>query len=131
MTDLSIVIEFVVLGPRSSINNLIQKISDNTSDICTFSIREDRLNKLEFKFVIDPRKTESNTIKNILEESRLQFYEEKVIKVSSSGNMKDINMQYKALIEKLDLYSSYVTLDGSIIYKTCCPTKTIQILNSL
>ena len=133
MTDFSIVIEFTVLGPKGSINNLLQKLTDNITNICAFSIREDKVNKLEFKFVIDPREseTEVSIIKNILKKSGLQFYEEKVIKVSSANNLRDINMQHKALIEKLDLYASYVTFDRSIIYKTCCPTKAIQILNSL
>lgn len=66
---------------------MLQKLTDNITNVCIFSIIEDMFNKLESQFVVDPRKSEVSIIKSILKDSRLQFYEEKIIKVSSFDNV--------------------------------------------
>lgn len=133
-TNSSIVIQFTVYTDEEHLYNLLNNISQNKLNICAYYISED--NKiLKFVFIVGQDDIQSpndvNIVRNILHENNYNFNETKVVRVSSPIKKDLLAYHYSELMKTLTVFNSYICRDGSIIYETCCPTKTIKVINEL
>lgn len=133
--NISIAIQFTILANSSYICCLLKQLEKNEIDICAFVFLEDKYNKVKFKCVIDNGNNKSldklNIMRSILDNDGIEYSETKVVKVSSYTNSNDLSSQFCVLLQNLSVYSFYLGTDESVIFETCCPTKTIQVLSSL
>ena len=101
----SIIVEFIVYTNEEYLSNLLKNLSNNNLNISAYYISENN--------------------------KTLKFEERKVVRLKASNDIGLLAYHYKELIKTLTVYNSYIAEDGSIIYETCCPTKTLAVLNEL
>ena len=130
----SIIAEFTVNTDEEHLSALLNNLSKNNLDICAYYISEDN-KKLKFVFIVGKNDTQSSNdislTRKILEENKYNFNETKVVRLSSSNKDDLLAYHYRELMKTLTVYNSYICRDGSIIYETCCPTKTVKVLDEL
>ena len=130
----SIIVEFIVYTNEEYLSNLLKNLSNNNLNISAYYISENN-KTLKFVFIVDGDDTQSpndvNIARGILKQNKLKFEERKVVRLKSSNDIGLLAYHYKELIKTLTVYNSYIAEDGSIIYETCCPTKTLAVLNEL
>ena len=130
----SIIVEFIVYTNEEYLSNLLKNLSNNNLNISAYYISENN-KTLKFVFIVGGYDTQSpndvNIARGILKQNKLKFEERKVVRLKSSNDIGLLAYHYKELIKTLTVYNSYIAEDGSIIYETCCPTKTLAVLNKL
>ncbi len=130
----SIIVEFIVYTNEEYLSNLLKNLSNNNLNISAYYISENN-KTLKFVFIVGGDDTQSpndvNITRGILKQNKLKFEERKVVRLKSSNDIGLLAYHYKELIKTLTVYNSYIAEDGSIIYETCCPTKTLAVLNEL
>ena len=130
----SIIVEFIVYTNEEYLSNLLKNLSNNNLNISAYYISENN-KTLKFVFIVGGDDTQSpndvNIARGILKQNKLKFEERKVVRLKSSNDIGLLAYHYKELIKTLTVYNSYIAEDGSIIYETCCPTKTLAVLNEL
>ena len=130
----SIIVEFIVYTNEEYLSNLLKNLSNNNLNISAYYISENN-KTLKFVFIVGGYDTQSpndvNIARGILKQNKLKFEERKVVRLKSSNDIGLLAYHYKELIKTLTVYNSYIAEDGSIIYETCCPTKTLAVLNEL
>ena len=130
----SIIVEFIVYTNEEYLSNLLKNLSNNNLNISAYYISENN-KTLKFVFIVGGDDTQSptdvNIARGILKQNKLKFEEKKVVRLKTSNDIGLLAYHYKELIKTLTVYNSYIAEDGSIIYETCCPTKTLAVLNKL
>ena len=130
----SIIVEFIVYTNEEYLSNLLKNLSNNNLNISAYYISENN-KTLKFVFIVGGDDAQSpndvNIARGILKQNKLKFEERKVVRLKSSNDIGLLAYHYKELIKTLTVYNSYIAEDGSIIYETCCPTKTLAVLNEL
>lgn len=130
----SIIVEFIVYTNEEYLSNLLKNLSNNNLNISAYYISENN-KTLKFVFIVGGDDTQSpndvNIARGILKQNKLKFEERKVVRLKTSNDIGLLAYHYKELIKTLTVYNSYIAEDGSIIYETCCPTKTLAVLNEL
>lgn len=130
----SIIVEFIVYTNEEYLSNLLKNLSNNNLNISAYYISENN-KTLKFVFIVGGDDTQSpndvNITRGILKQNKLKFEERKVVRLKASNDIGLLAYHYKELIKTLTVYNSYIAEDGSIIYETCCPTKTLAVLNKL
>ena len=130
----SIIVEFIVYTNEEYLSNLLKNLSNNNLNISAYYISENN-KTLKFVFIVGGDDTQSpndvNIARGILKQNKLKFEERKVVRLKAYNDIGLLAYHYKELIKTLTVYNSYIAEDGSIIYETCCPTKTLAVLNEL
>ena len=130
----SIIVEFIVYTNEEYLSNLLKNLSNNNLNISAYYISENN-KTLKFVFIVGGDDTQSpndvNIARGILKQNKLKFEERKVVRLKASNDIGLLAYHSKELIKTLTVYNSYIAEDGSIIYETCCPTKTLAVLNEL
>ena len=113
---------------------MLNTLEENKLNISAYYISEDN-KKLKFVFIVGQNNIQSsgdvNITRSILKENRFKFNETKVVRLPISNEIGLLAYHYSELIKTLSVYNSYIGKDGSIIYETCCPTKTLKVVNEL
>ena len=132
--NFSIVAQFTVYTEEEYLSALLNNLEENNLNICAYYISEDN-KKLKFVFIVGQDTVQSsndvNLTRNILKQNNYNFNETKVIRLSSSIKEDLLAYHYRELMKTLTVFNSYIGRDGSIIYETCCPTKTIKVIDEL
>ena len=130
----SIVAQFTVYTNPSNLSNLLQYLEINNLNISAFTIQE-KDNKSVFKFIVGEKHNQTsndiNITRSILKQYKYYFDESKVVRLSTNDSKLKLTSQYNELIKSLSIYNSYIGESNSIIYETCCPTKTLKVLSQL
>lgn len=133
-SNASIVVQFTVYTNKEYLSALLNTLSKNNLNISAYYISEDN-QKLKFVFIVGDDNIQSpndvNITRSILRQDRFKFDETKVIRVSTANKIGILSSHYNELIKTLTVFNSYIGEDGSIIYETCCPTKTLKVINEL
>ena len=130
----SIIAQFTVYTDEEYLSALLNTLSENNLNISAYYISEDN-KKLKFVFIIGQDDIQSssdvNLTRSILKQNKYNFNETKVVRLSSSIKADLLAYHYRELMKTLTVFNSYIGRDGSIIYETCCPTKTIKVIDEL
>ena len=130
----SIVAQFTVYTNPRNLLYLLKTLEKEYINISAFTIQEFD-NESVFKFIVGKSKSQSandiDITRSILKQYRFNFDESKVVRVNSSKNKAMLTSYYSELIKSLAVYNSYLGEEGSIIFETCCPTKTLNALSQL
>ena len=130
----SIIAQFTVYTDEEYLSTLLNTLSENNLNISAYYISEDN-KKLKFVFIIGQDDIQSssdvNLTRSILKQNKYNFNETKVVRLSSSIKADLLAYHYRELMKTLTVFNSYIGRDGSIIYETCCPTKTIKVIDEL
>lgn len=133
-TNSSIIAQFTVYTDEEYLSALLNNLSENNLNISAYYISEDN-KKLKFVFIIGQDNVQSsndiNITRSILKQNKYNFNETKVVRLSSSNKTDLLAYHYRELMKTLTVYNSYIGRDGSVIYETCCPTKTIKVIDEL
>ena len=133
-SNASIIVQFAVYTNEEYLSALLNTLEENNLNIAAYYISEDN-KKLKFVFIVGEDNVQSSSdvsiTRSILKQNRFKFDETKVVRLSTSNNVGLLSYHYNELIKTLTVYNSYIGEDGSIIYETCCPTKTLKVLNEL
>ena len=133
-TNSSIIIQFTVYTDEKYLSNLLNNISQNKLNICAYYISENN-KELKFVFIVGQGYIQSpndvSIVRKILDENNYNFNETKVVRVSSPIKTDLLAYHYRELMKTLTVFNSYICIDGSVIYETCCPTKTMKVINEL
>ena len=96
---------------------------------------QEKDNKSVFKFIVGEKHNQTsndiNITRSILKQYKYYFDESKVVRLSTNDSKLKLTSQYNELIKSLSIYNSYIGESNSIIYETCCPTKTLKVLSQL
>ena len=96
---------------------------------------QEKDNKSVFKFIVGEKHNQTsndiNITRSILKQYKYYFDESKVVRLSTNDSKLKLTSQYNELIKNLSIYNSYIGESNSIIYETCCPTKTLKVLSQL
>ena len=96
---------------------------------------QEKDNKSVFKFIVGEKHNQTsndiNITRSILKQYKYYFDESKVVRLSTNDSKLKLTSQYNELIKSLSIYNSYIGERNSIIYETCCPTKTLKVLSQL
>ena len=96
---------------------------------------QEKDNKSVFKFIVGEKHNQTsndiNIARSILKQYKYYFDESKVVRLSTNDSKLKLTSQYNELIKSLSIYNSYIGESNSIIYETCCPTKTLKVLSQL
>lgn len=133
-SNTSIVVQFTVFTNEKYLSSLLNTLAENNLNISAYYLNtEDK--KVKFVFIVGEDNIQSssdvNITRSILRQNKFEFEESKVIRLSNLDNFSSLSYHYNKLIKTLTVYNSYIGSNGSIIYETCCPTKTIKVLNEL
>lgn len=130
----SIIVQFTVYTIEEYLSTLLNILGDNKLNISAYYISEDN-KKLKFVFIIGDDNIQSanevNLTRSILKQNKFKFDETKVVRLSTPNDAGLLAYHYRELIKTLTVFNSYIGENGSIIYETCCPTKTLKVLNEL
>lgn len=130
----SIIAQFTVYTDEEYLSALLNTLSENNLNISAYYISEDN-KKLKFVFIVGQDDIQSssdvNLTRSILKQNKYNFNETKVVRLSSSIKADLLAYHYRELMKTLTVFNSYIGRDGSIIYETCCPTKTIKVIDEL
>lgn len=130
----SIIAQFTVYTDEEYLSALLNTLSENNLNISAYYISEDN-KKLKFVFIVGQddiqSSTDVNLTRSILKQNKYNFNETKVVRLSSSIKADLLAYHYRELMKTLTVFNSYIGRDGSIIYETCCPTKTIKVIDEL
>ena len=133
-TNSSIIAQFTVYTDEEYLSALLNNLSENNLNISAYYISEDD-KKLKFVFIVGQDDVQSsndiNLTRSILKQNKYNFNETKVVRLSSSNKTDLLAYHYRELMKTLTVYNSYIGRNGSIIYETCCPTKTIKVIDEL
>ncbi|WP_455538524.1 hypothetical protein [Terrisporobacter sp.] len=133
-SNASIIVQFTVYTNEEYLSALLKNISNNNLNISAYYISENN-RTLKFTFIAGEDNNQSlndvNITRSILKENRLKFDEKKVVRLSTTNDIGLLARHFNELIKTLTVYNSYIAENGSIIYETCCPTKTLAVLNKL
>ena len=133
-SNASIIVQFAVYTNEEYLSVLLNTLGENNLNIAAYYISEDN-KKLKFVFIVGEDNVQSssdvNITRSILKQNRFKFDETKVVRLSTSNNVGLLAYHYNELIKTWTVYNSYIGEDGSIIYETCCPTKTLKVVNEL
>ncbi|WP_343343665.1 hypothetical protein [Terrisporobacter petrolearius] len=133
-SNASIIVQFTVYTSEEYLSALLNDLGENNLNISAFYISENN-KQLKFVFIIGEDDVQSssdvNITRSILKQNRFKFDETKVVRISTPNNPGLLAYHYSELIKNLTVYNSYIGEDGSIIYETCCPTKTLKAVNEL
>lgn len=133
-SNASIIVQFAVYTNEEYLSALLNALGENNLNIAAYYIAEDN-KKLKFVFIVGEDNIQAsndvNLTRSILKQNRFKFDETKVVRLSTSNNVGLLAYHYNELIKTLTVYNSYIGEDGSIIYETCCPTKTLKVVNEL
>ncbi|MEW9077593.1 hypothetical protein [Terrisporobacter glycolicus] len=130
----SIVVQFTVYTSEEYLSALLNTLGENNLNISAYYMSENN-RQLKFVFIVGEDDVQSssdvNITRSILKQNRFNFDETKVVRLSTPNNVGLLAYHYSELIRNLTIYNSYIGEDGSIIYETCCPTKTLKAVNEL
>ncbi|MBN9646628.1 hypothetical protein J0L31_06470 [Terrisporobacter glycolicus] len=133
-SNASIIVQFTVYTSEEYLSALLNDLGENNLNISAFYISENN-KQLKFVFIVGEDDVQSssdvNITRSILKQNRFKFDETKVVRISTPNNTGLLAYHYSELIKNLTVYNSYIGEDGSIIYETCCPTKTLKAVNEL
>lgn len=133
-SNASIIVQFTVYTSEEYLSALLNDLGENNLNISAFYISENN-KQLKFVFIVGEDDVQSsndvNITRSILKQNRFKFDETKVVRISTPNNSGLLAYHYSELIKNLTVYNSYIGEDGSIIYETCCPTKTLKAVNEL
>lgn len=133
-SNASIIVQFTVYTSEEYLSALLNDLGENNLNISAFYISENN-KQLKFVFIVGEDDVQSssdvNVTRSILKQNRFKFDETKVVRISTPNNSGLLAYHYSELIKNLTVYNSYIGEDGSIIYETCCPTKTLKAVNEL
>lgn len=133
-TNSSIIAQFTVYTNEEYLSALLNTLAENNLNISAYYISEDN-KKLKFVFIVGQDNVQSssdiNLTRSILKQNKYNFNETKVVRLSSSIKADLLAYHYRELMKTLTVYNSYLGRDGSIIYETCCPTKTKKVIDEL
>lgn len=133
-SNASIIVQFTVYTSEEYLSALLNDLGENNLNISAFYISENN-KQLKFVFIVGEDDVQSssdvNVTRSILKQNRFKFDETKVVRISTPNNAGLLAYHYSELIKNLTVYNSYIGEDGSIIYETCCPTKTLKAVNEL
>lgn len=133
-SNASIIVQFTVYTSEEYLSTLLNTLGENNLNISAYYISENN-KQLKFVFIVGEDDVQSssdvNITRSILKQNRFKFDETKVVRLSTSNNVGLLAYHYSELIKNLTVYNSYIGEDGSIIYETCCPTKTLKAVNEL
>lgn len=133
-SNASIIVQFTVYTSEEYLSALLNDLGENNLNISAFYISENN-KQLKFVFIIGEDDVQSssdvNITRSILKQNRFKFDETKVVRISTPNTPGLLAYHYSELIKNLTVYNSYIGEDGSIIYETCCPTKTLKAVNEL
>lgn len=133
-SNTSIVFQFTVYTSEEYLSDLLNTFRENNLNISAYYISEND-KRLKFVFIVGEYNIQSsddvNITRSILKQNRFKFEETKVVRSLTSNKIGLLADHYYELIKTLTVYNSYIGENGSIIYETCCPTKTLKILNEL
>lgn len=134
ISNTSIIVQFTVYTSEEYLLNLLNTLEENNLNISAYYISEYN-NKLKFVFIIGNDQIQSsgdvNFTRSILKQNRFDFDETKVVRLSTYNNVGLLAQHYRQLTKTLTVYNSYIGENGTIIYETCCPTKTLKAINEL
>ncbi|WP_419726711.1 hypothetical protein [Terrisporobacter petrolearius] len=133
-SNASIIVQFTVYTSEEYLSALLNDLGENNLNISAYYISENN-KQLKFVFIVGEDDVQSssdvNITRSILKQNRFKFDETKVVRISTPNNPGLLAYHYSELIKNLTVYNSYIGEDGSIIYETCCPTKTLKAVNEL
>lgn len=133
-SNASIIVQFTVYTSEEYLSALLNDLGENNLNISAYYISENN-KQLKFVFIVGENDVQSsrdvNITRSILKQNRFKFDETKVVRISTPNNAGLLVYHYSELIKNLTVYNSYIGEDGSIIYETCCPTKTLKAVNGL
>jgi len=133
-SNASIIVQFTVYTSEEYLSALLNDLGENNLNISAYYISENN-KQLKFVFIVGEDDVQSssdvNITRSILKQNRFKFDETKVVRISTPNNSGLLAYHYSELIKNLTVYNSYIGEDGSIIYETCCPTKTLKAVNEL
>ena len=133
-SNTSNVVQFTVYTNEEYLSDFLNTLEENNLNISAYYLSEDN-KKLKFVFIVGEDDFQSssdvNIARGILTQKRFKFDETKVVRLSSPGEIGLFAYNYNELIKTLTVYNSYLGEDGSIIYETCCPTKTLKVIREL
>lgn len=132
--DAFIITQFIVYTNEDYLYKLLNTLKQHNLDISAYYISEDN-QKIKFVFIINEEDNQSfdnaNITRNILKQNKYKFDETKVVKLYTNDNVDLLAYHYSELIKTLTVFNSYLGKDGFIVYETCCPSKTLKVLNEL
>lgn len=133
-SNASIVVQFTIYTNEKYLSTLLKTFEENNLNILAYYISENN-KELKFVFIVGKDNIQSssdvNITRSILKENKFKFNETKVVRLSTPNDVGSLSYFYNELIKTLTVYNSYIGEDGSIIYETCCPTKTLKVVNEL
>lgn len=131
-SNASIIVQFTVYTSEEYLSALLNTLGENNLNISAYYISENN-KQLKFVFIVGEGNIQSsndvNITRSILKQNRFKFDETKVVRLTTPNNVGLLAYHYSELIKNLTVYNSYIGEDGSIIYETCCPTKTLKAVN--
>ncbi|WP_434797071.1 hypothetical protein [Terrisporobacter vanillatitrophus] len=130
----NIIVQFTVYTSEEYLSALLNTLGENNLNISAYYISENN-KQLKFVFIVGEDSVQSlsdvNIARSILKQNKFKFDETKVVRLPTPNNVGLLAYHYSELIKNLTVYNSYIGEDGSIIYETCCPTKTLKAVNEL
>lgn len=133
-SNASIIVQFTVYTSEEYLCTLLNTLGENNLNISAYYISQDN-KQLKFVFIVGENTIQSssdvNITRSILKQNRFNFDETKVVRLSTPNNVGLLAYHYNKLIKSLRVCNSYIGENGSIIYETCCPTKTLKAVNEL